>query len=127
MDKQPNPMTAFSETLAELRRQFADQLSVRMDAINTQAQSLDPAAWQPADAEILCRMVQNLTNSAGVFGMQSVADAAHQVEARLRALHKAGAAPSAAEWQAIRSDLEHLNHLAGFRFTEPAEDPVQAG
>ena len=113
--------SAFSESLAELQRQFSDQFALRMDAINTQAMSLDPAAWQAAEAEILCRMVQNLTNSAGVFGMQSVAGAAHQLEVRLLALHKAGAAPRVAEWQAIRSDLEHLNHLAGFRFLEPAE------
>jgi HPt (histidine-containing phosphotransfer) domain-containing protein len=103
---------AFSDTLAELRRQFATQLPARMDAINTLARSLGPAVWHPAEAEPLYRLLQSLTNSAGIFGMQQVSDAARTLETRLAVLLKARAAPTAAEWLAIRSDLDRMDQLA---------------
>jgi hypothetical protein len=75
--------------------------------------------------------VQNLTISAGIFGMRPLSEAAHTVEARLAALHKAGTAPTEAEWQGISADLEHMTQRAGIRIAsrppEPAEDLAQAG
>ncbi|MHB1188879.1 PAS domain-containing protein [Thiobacillus sp.] len=99
-----------SDALAELRRQFASQLAARMDAVHAHVQDL--AVWQPAEAEALHRLVQRLTSSAGLFGMQPVSDAARALEARLAALLKAGAAPTEAEWQAIGTDLERMDQLA---------------
>lgn len=40
-----------ADTLAELRRQFSDQLSARMDAVHAHVQDL--AVWHPAEAEAL--------------------------------------------------------------------------
>jgi len=103
---------AFSDTLTELRRQFTAQLPARMDAINTLARSLEPAVWHPTEAEPLHRLLQSLTNSAGIFGMQSVSDAARTLEARLAVLLKSRAAPTAAEWLAISTDLDRMDRLA---------------
>ena len=97
-----------SDTLAELRRQFVAQLPARIDAINTLARSLEVAGWDASDVDTLHRLVQNLTNSAGIFGMPSVADVARSLEARLAALLKAGAAPTRADWQAILADFDHM-------------------
>jgi hypothetical protein len=131
MDEHNFMMTLpFSDTLAELRRQFAAQLPARIDAINIQARCLDPAAWHPDDAVVLHRLMQNLTISAGIFGMRPLSEAARTVEARLAALLKAGAAPTEAEWQGISVDLERMIQSAGIRIAsrppEPAEDLAQA-
>ena len=104
-----------SGTLAELHRHFAEQLPSRLDTLRAHSQRLDPAAWQPAEAEALCRLVQRLTSSAGIFGMRSVLDGARALETRLAALIKSGATPSEAEWQAIGTDLERLDQLARIR------------
>jgi chemotaxis protein histidine kinase CheA len=116
---------AFSDTLAELHRQFAAQLPARVDAINTLARSLEPAAWNPSDAEALHRLVQNLTNSAGIFGIPSVSEVARTLEARLAALLKAGAAPTQTEWQALCTDLDRMERLARMESAMPkhAADP----
>ncbi|HUW27473.1 MAG TPA: Hpt domain-containing protein [Sulfuriferula sp.] len=103
--------SSISDTLAELRRQFTDQLSGRIDALHTHAQRLETAAWQPADAEALHRLVQRLTSSAGIFGMQSVSDAARALETSLASLLKTGTAPTEAEWQTIGAALDRLNQL----------------
>ena len=124
-DTQHTHMTlAFTDTLAELRRQFAAQLPARMDAINTLARSLGPAVWHPAEAEPLHRLLQSLTNSAGIFCMQPVSDAARTLETRLAVLLKARAAPTAAEWLAISTDLEHLDQLV--RMQSAIQCPVAA-
>ncbi len=99
-----------ADTLAELRRQFADQLSARLDAVHGHVQDL--AVWHPAEAEALHRLVQRLTSSAGLFGMQPMSAAAFALEARLAALLKSGAAPTETEWQAIGRDLERMDQLA---------------
>ena len=104
--------SSLSDTLADLRQQFAAQLPARVVAINTQAQSLNLAAWHPVEAEALHRLVQHLTNSAGMFGMQSVSEAACALEARLATLLKTGAAPTEVEWQALRTDLDRMNQQA---------------
>ena len=101
-----------TETLAELRQQFAAQLPARMDAITALARSLELTAWHPDEVEALHRLVQHLTNSAGIFGLASVSDAARTLEARLAELLKAGTAPSAVEWQAISAALGRLDQLA---------------
>ena len=119
--------SALSDTLAELCRQFAAQLPARMDAINSLARSIELAAWHPGEVEALHRQVQHLTNSAGIFGMQSVADAARRLEARLEVLLKAGAVPSEGEWQAISADLDRIDQLARIGYAVqrpgPAADP----
>lgn len=99
-----------SNTLTELRLQFADQLPARIDAVHAHVQEL--AVWQPAEAEALHRLMQCLTTSAGLFGMRPVSDAACALEARLDAMLKAGAAPTETEWQAIASDLDRMDRLA---------------
>lgn len=115
-----------SDTLDELRRQFAAQLPARMDAINTLALSLDLAAWHPGEVEALHRLVQHLTNSAGIFGMQSVSGAARTLEVRLADLLKAGAAPTAAEWQAICTDLDRMDQLARIGYAIQCPEPATA-
>ncbi|MBW8307684.1 MAG: response regulator [Thiobacillus sp.] len=129
-----------ADTLAELRRQFTEQLSARMDAVRAHVQDL--AVWNPAEAEALHRLVQRLTSSAGLFDMQPMSAAAFALEARLAALLKEGAAPTETEWQAIGNDLERMDQLACIPLSVPAQplrldrsplilmleaDPVQAG
>ena len=110
-----------SDTLAELRHQFAAQLSARIDAVHAQVQDL--AVWQPAEAAALHRLVQRLTSLAGLFGMQPRSDAARALEARLAALLKAGAAPTETEWQAICSDLDHMDQLARIQLQSIVPSP----
>jgi PAS domain S-box-containing protein len=109
-----------SRALAGLRRQFNDHLPNQLDAIRAQFQRLDLAAWQPAEAAVLHRLVHGLTGSAGTFGMRSVADVARVLENRLAAMLKAGTAPTETEWQAIRADLERLEQLARIRLQSHA-------
>ncbi|MDP2441399.1 PAS domain-containing protein [Rhodoferax sp.] len=116
--------------LAELRQQYLDQLPVRLDALRFHYQQLSLSAWQPAQAEALHRLLHGLTGSAGTFGLQSLSDAARQLEIRLAALIQAGTAPDEAPWQAIDSGLERLDRLARMRLrsdapnlTPPAEVP----
>jgi len=103
---------SLSDTLAELRRQFATQLPDRIDAIIALARSLEPAAWDPSSAKALHRLVQNLTNSAGIFGIQSVSEVARTLEARLATLLKTEAAPTQTEWQALCTGLDRMERLA---------------
>jgi len=109
-----------SDALDKLRRQFADQLPTRLDAIRTHFQCLDPAAWQAAEAVVLHRLVHGLTGSAGTFGMQPVPDAARDLESRLAAMLKTGTAPTELEWQAIGADLNRLEQLARVRLESSA-------
>lgn len=109
-------VTPFSDALAELRRQFAELLSNRLDAVRAQFHVLDPSAWQPAEAEAVQRLLHDLTGSAGTFGMQSLSNAARALEIRLSVLIKSGATPSPAEWQKIATDMELLDQLARTRF-----------
>ncbi len=101
-----------SDALAELSRQFSEQLPGRLDTIRTHFQRLDRSTWLPTEAEELHRLVHGLTGSAGTFGMMPVSDAARALEARLMALIKTGTAPTEAAWQIIGADLEHLDQLA---------------
>lgn len=101
-----------SEALAELHRQFADQLPSRLNAIRSQFQSLDSTTWQQTDTKELHRLVHSLTGAAGTFGMHSLSDVSRDLEARIAALLKASDAPSQPEWQAISADMDHLEQLA---------------
>ncbi|MBU1691969.1 MAG: PAS domain S-box protein [Gammaproteobacteria bacterium] len=109
-----------SDALAELGRQFAEQLPTRLDAIRAHFQQLDRAAWLPTEAEKLHRLLHSLTGSAGTFGMQSVSDVACALGIRLAALLKTGAAPTEAEWQTISSEMSRLDQLARIRLESSA-------
>jgi len=113
-------MSPLSNPLAELRRQFLDQLPGRLEALHFHYQKLSLSAWKPAEAEVLHRLLHGLTGSAGTFGLPLVSDAARQVETRLAALLKAGAAPDGAEWQAIGAELDRLDRLAQIRLESGA-------
>jgi len=117
--------SSLSDTLAELRSQFAAQLPDRIGAIIALARSPELVAWDPTSAEALHRLVQNLTNSAGIFGIPSVFEVARTLEARLAALLKAGAAPTQTEWQALCTDLDRMERLARMESAMPkhAADP----
>ena len=104
-----------SDVLAELRRQFADQLSTRLDAIRSEFQCLDLADWRSDKLEMLHRLVHDLTTSASTFGLQSVSDAACVLANQLAAMLKAGHAPSQEQWQAIDEALSHLAQLTRIR------------
>ncbi|MBU1224226.1 MAG: PAS domain-containing protein [Gammaproteobacteria bacterium] len=113
-------MPPISNPLAELRRQFLDQLPVRLKAIHAQYQGLAVSAWKPDGAEALRRLLHGLASSASTFGLQSVSNAAHQAETRLAALLGAGRAPAEAEWQAIGADLDRLDRLTQIRLESGA-------
>ena len=65
-----------SQALAELRRQFNEQLPARPDALRVHGQRLDPSGWQPAGAEAMHRLVHGVSGAAATFGLQSVSDVA---------------------------------------------------
>ncbi len=104
-----------SDVLAELRRQFADQLSARLDAIRSEYQCLDLADWRSDKLEMLHRLVHELSASASTFGLQSVSDAARVLGIQLAAMLKAGHAPSQEQWQAIDEALSQLAQLTRIR------------
>ena len=95
-----------------------------MDAINSLARSIERAEWHPGEVEALHRLVQHLTNSAGIFGMQMLSDAARTLEARLGALLKAGVVPCEAEWRAISADLDRIDQLARIGHAIPCHGPA---
>jgi len=101
-----------SEALAKLRRQFADQLPSRLDAIRAHCARLTLAAWQPAEVEALHRLTHSLTGTAGTFGMQSVSDASRELETLVAATLKSNTPPNDAAWLAIRIAFERLNQAA---------------
>jgi PAS domain S-box-containing protein len=113
-------MHPLSNPLAELRQQYLAQLPVRLEALRFHYQKLSLSAWQPAEAETLHRLLHGLTGSAGTFGLQSLSDAARQLEIRLAALIQDGTAPDEATWQAMASGLERLDRLARIRLGSDA-------
>jgi len=119
---------SISDALAELRSQFTEQLSTRLDSIHAHFQRLAPAAWQPDEAEALYRLLHGLTSSASTFGMQSVSDAARALGTRLATLLKCGAAPTEAAWQELGMELNHLDQLARIwlQSSAPSQKPPSA-
>ncbi|MGK2952043.1 MAG: PAS domain-containing protein [Thiobacillus sp.] len=117
-----------SDALAELRSQFTEQLSTRLDSIHAHFQRLAPAAWQPDEAEALYRLLHGLTSSASTFGMQSVSDAARALGTRLATLLKCGAAPTEAAWQELGVELNYLDQLARIwlQSSAPSQKPPLA-
>jgi len=101
-----------SDALAELRRQFTDQLPARLAAIRHEFLQLDLKAWQPAQLETLHHLVHGISGSAGIFGMQPLSDAARALEARLSALLETGLTPPETEWQTIAASLDDLEKQA---------------
>ncbi len=101
--------------LVELRGQFADHLSFRIDAIRAQYRRIGPSAWAVNEAATLYRLLQGLIGSADSFGLHSLAEAARGLESRLADVLEADAAPSEASWQAIGAALERLDSLARVR------------
>lgn len=109
-------MTAnISDAMAELRRQFAMQLPVRLDAICLHFQNITLSSWQHAEIETLHRLLHGISSSADTFGMALVSKASQTLESRLSTLLKAGTVPTPAEWQSIGTELEHLAQLTSIR------------
>jgi hypothetical protein len=109
-------MTAnISDAMAELRRQFAMQLPVRLDAICLHFQNITLSSWQHAEIETLHRLLHGICSSADTFGMALVSKASQALESRLSTLLKTGTVPTPAEWQSIGTELEHLAQLTGNR------------
>jgi PAS domain S-box-containing protein len=106
-------MPPISNLLADLRRQFLDQLPAQLEAIRTRYQRLVPSALQADEAEGLHCLLLGLAGPAGTLGLPSLSAAARQAETRLAAVLKAVAAPADAEWQAIGADLDRLDRSAG--------------
>lgn len=103
----------FSDALQALRDEFIDRLPERIDAIRSQFQKIDASAWRSEEAEILHRLVHGLSGSAGTFGMQSLSDAARDMEIRLSDLLRSGNTTIDTEWQAVGIALDKLSRLAG--------------
>lgn len=103
----------FSDALQALRAEFIDRLPERIDAIRSQFQKIDASAWRSEEAEILHRLVHGLSGSAGTFGMQSLSDAARDMEIRLSDLLRSGNTTIDTEWQAVGIALDNLSRLAG--------------
>jgi PAS domain S-box-containing protein len=116
------------DALAELRRQFTDQLSTRLESIHAHFLRLDPAAWQPAEAEALHRLLHGLTGAAGTFGLQSMSDAARAVEILLAAMLKSGSGPTEAACRALGVELDRLDQLTRIRLesSAPSLKPLPA-
>ncbi len=115
----------FSDALHELRAEFIDRLPERIGAIRSQFQQIDTSAWLPEEAEILHRLIHGLTGSTGTFGMQSLSDAARDMELRLADLLRSGIPPAETEWQAIGLALDSLSRLASIRFPTNAPTLTQ--
>ena len=97
--------------LSELRRQFADQLMDRFEAIREQMRRV-ATTRSPADAEVLHRQVHSITGAAGTFGMHSLSDAARTLETRLAQIIKGGDVPDDQAWTSVLAEVERLQELA---------------
>ena len=118
--------STITSSITELRRQFADQLGVRLDTIRLHFQKLSPSSWQTVEAETLYRLVHSLTGSAGTFGMQSVSAAARELELQLSALLKLDVTPDAPQWQQIRAAFASLEEIAREQLLAYAPEPAQS-
>jgi PAS domain S-box-containing protein len=113
-----SPLTA---ALAELRRQFADQLGIRLAAVREKFEQIDCASVMATDLEGLHRLVHGLTGSAGTFGMNSVSDVARTLEQKLATLIKDGqSAIAPADWAEATGALERLERIAAIRLESQA-------
>jgi len=107
--------SSVSDTLAKLRSQYAEQLPEKLDTLRAHYQLIDPAAWQPVEAEVLHRLLHGITGSAGTFGMPSISEAARTLENRLSAILKKKSAPTTAEWQDFGAEIKRLDQHARLR------------
>ncbi|WP_404360322.1 PAS domain S-box protein [Methylotuvimicrobium sp. KM1] len=115
----------FSDALHELRAEFIDRLPERIGAIRSQFQKIDASAWRSEEAETLHRLIHGLSGSAGTFGMQSLSDAARDIELRLSDLLRSGNTTIDTEWQAVGLALDRLSRLAslGLQTNAPTLSP----
>ena len=90
-------MPSISNLLADLRRQFLDQLPAQLEAIRTRYQRLVPSALQADEAEGLHCLLLGLAGPAGTLGLPSLSAAARQAETRLAAVLQALAVYSRGE------------------------------
>lgn len=100
-------------TLAALRDQFQGRLLDRVAAIREAFGRLDPAAWQPDEAELLHRLVHGLTGTAGTFGLVAVSAVAGKLESVLSAVLASHRAPDGAGWQSVACALDDLEQSVG--------------
>lgn len=105
----------FTQGLAELERQFVDQLAQRIGAIRSEFVRVRGTAWEPAAAQGLVRLVHGLTGSAGTFGMRSLSEASRQFELGLGALQRSADVPAAALWDQAGDLLEEIERQAQAR------------
>jgi PAS domain S-box-containing protein len=91
-----------------LRRKFAENLPVRLQAIRDQFARIDPANWQSDEAESLYRLVHSLIGAAGTFGMNAVSIAAREIEPILTKEITYGQPPSIEVWQKLTHALDQL-------------------
>ena len=106
--------------LTVLRDQFQGQLLDRVAAIREVFCRLDPAAWQPDEAEVLHRLVHGLTGAAGTFGLVTVSAVAGKLERALAAGLASGRAPDDAGWQSVARALDDLEQSARICLTSNA-------
>ncbi len=107
------PETA--DALANLQREFAQQLPERLQAIRQDLGALTPAAWDTGRARELHRQVHGLTGAAGTFGMESMSAVARELEQQLAALLHAGIPPTEADHQGLTARMERLEQLVRLR------------
>lgn len=112
--------TTISDAMQELRRQFAAQLSERVEAIGTQYERLAAGVWTTAEAGTLHRLVHGLTGSAGTFGMPSLSAAALDLEEHLARHLKSSPAdgrPDEAAWVELAAGIDRLRQVAHMHLT----------
>ncbi len=103
----------FNEAPDALNRQFVDQLSSRLTAIQLQSRRINPKSWDVAAVESLYRSINGLPDLAHNFGMQqSLSDASHGLKNRLALLLRDSRPPSVDVWQTIVTDIQQLEQLS---------------
>ncbi|WP_305908327.1 PAS domain S-box protein [Methylomarinum sp. Ch1-1] len=116
-------MQAQSPSLFDLRRQFHQQLPIRLAAMYEHFQRTDASLWLSEESAALHRGIHDLIGLAGTFGMQSLSYAARVTEAQVAEVVRAGIAPDETTRQTIDSSLNSLRQLALSRLDHDAETP----
>ncbi|MBE0469836.1 MAG: PAS domain-containing protein [Methyloprofundus sp.] len=104
-------MSNASDAMQALQRKYRATLADRIKQIYTQFNKLSLSDWQWADLAELHHQIHSLTGSAGTFGLQSLSNAASQLEVRIKNWLDAHSVPNEQDWTALADELKCIDQL----------------
>lgn len=104
-------MSNASDAMQALQRKYRATLADRIKQIYTQFNKLSLSDWQLVDLAELHHQIHSLTGSAGTFGLQSLSNAASQLEARLKNWLDTHSVPNKKDWTEVANELKRIDQL----------------